>query len=106
MNGNSGTFFQQGGKLWQVRTKNEKTIVKRRSNQKLKMPPPPPPPPMPGNGGGPPPPPPPGGLANTSGFKIVPGLGDALHEMKRRISGVEETPACAEGKVQKKILET
>jgi len=61
------------------------------------MPPPPPAPPMPRSGGGPPPPPPPGGLSITSGFKIVPGLGDALHEMKRRISGVEETPACAEG---------
>jgi len=61
------------------------------------MPPPPPPPPLPGAGGGPPPPPPPGGPSLTQGFKIVPGLGDALHEMKRRISGVEETPACAEG---------
>jgi len=61
------------------------------------MPPPPPPPPLPGVGGGPPPPPPPGGPSLTQGFKIVPGLGDALHEMKRRISGVEETPACAEG---------
>ena len=61
------------------------------------MPPPPPPPPLPGSGGGPPPPPPPGGPSLTQGFKIVPGLGDALHEMKRRISGVEETPACAEG---------
>jgi len=59
--------------------------------------PPPPPPPPPGNGCGPPPPPPPGGPSLTGGFKIVPGLGDALHEMKRRISGLEETPACAEG---------
>jgi len=61
------------------------------------MPPPPPPPPPPGSGGGPPPPPPPGGPSLMHGFKLVPGLGDALHEMKRRISGVEETPACAEG---------
>jgi len=61
------------------------------------MGPPPPPPPPPGNGYGPPPPPPPGGSSLTGGFKIVPGLGNALHEMKRKISGVEETPACAEG---------
>ena len=60
--------------------------------------PPPPPPPLPGSGPAPPPPPPPSGFNSTAGFKIVPGLGDALHEMKRRISGVEETPACAEGK--------
>jgi len=59
--------------------------------------PPPPPPPLPGSGPAPPPPPPPSGFNSTAGFKIVPGLGDALHEMKRRISGVEETPACAEG---------
>jgi len=59
--------------------------------------PPPPPPPLPGSGPAPPPPPPPSGINSTAGFKIVPGLGDALHEMKRRISGVEETPACAEG---------
>eukprot|EP00092_Neocalanus_flemingeri_P012070 GFUD01013013.1.p1 GENE.GFUD01013013.1~~GFUD01013013.1.p1 ORF type:complete len:1302 (+),score=446.81 GFUD01013013.1:135-4040(+) len=59
--------------------------------------PPPPPPPPPGNGCGPPPPPPPGAPCLTGSFKIVPGLGDALHEMKRKISGLEETPACAEG---------
>ena len=30
-------------------------------------------------------------------FKIVPGLGDALHEAMRKISGVEEIAPAAEG---------
>ena len=50
-------------------------------------PPPPPPAPAPGQSPGAPP-----------GFKIVPGLGDALHEMKKKLTGAEETPAAAEGK--------
>ena len=31
------------------------------------------------------------------GFKIVPGLGEALHEAMRKISGVEEIAPAAEG---------
>ena len=58
------------------------------------MPPPAPPPPPPA----PAPPPGPGSVAGTpSGFKIVPGLGEALHQMKRKLTGQEETPAAAEG---------
>ena len=59
----------------------------------ITMPPPPPapppPPPAPGAPGQSPGPPP--------GFKLVPGLGDALHEMKRKLTGLEETPAASEG---------
>ena len=63
----------------------------------LIMPPPPPPPP-PGGGMAPAPPPPPGGPQGMPGaFKIVPGLGDALHEAMRKISGVEEIAPAAEG---------
>ena len=57
------------------------------------MPPPPPAPP-------PPPPPAPGpgaGAAPAAAFKTVPLLGDALHEMKKKLTGFEETPAAAEG---------
>ena len=53
--------------------------------------PPPPPPPGPGPGvvtAGPGPP---------AGFKQVPLLGDALHEMKKKLTGFEETPAASEG---------
>ena len=57
------------------------------------MPPPAPPPPPPP----PAPPPGPSGAGPPAGFKIVPGLGDALHEMKRKLTGHEETPAAAEG---------
>ena len=59
--------------------------------------PPPPPPPPPGAGPAPPPPPPPGGLGANRGFKIVPGLGDALHDAMKKISGVEEIAPAAEG---------
>jgi len=65
--------------------------------------PPPPPPP----GGAPPPPAPPGGvqapvvpqhmLVDPNRFKIVTGLGEALHKAKLKICGEKETPACAEG---------
>ena len=44
------------------------------------------------------PPPPPGGPQGMPGaFKIVPGLGDALHEAMKKISGVEEIAPAAEG---------
>ena len=53
------------------------------------MPPPAPPPP---------PPAPPPGLGPRDGpVKIVPLLGDALHEMKKKLTGLEETPAASEG---------
>ena len=53
------------------------------------MPPPAPPPP---------PPAPPPGLGPRDGpVKIVPLLGDALHEMKMKLTGFEETPAASEG---------
>ena len=53
------------------------------------MPPPAPPPP---------PPAPPPGLGPRDGpVKIVPLLGDALHEMKKKLTGFEETPAASEG---------
>jgi len=65
--------------------------------------PPPPPPP----GGAPPPPAPPGTrtapappqqmLVDPNRFKMVTGLGEALHQAKLKICGEEETPACAEG---------
>lgn len=51
-------------------------------------------------GGGkaaPPPPPPPGHRGAAQGFKIVPGLGDALHEAMKKVKGVEEIEAAAEG---------
>ena len=53
--------------------------------------PPPPPPPGPGPGG-----PPLAGSPAT--FKKVPLLGDALHEMKKKLTGFEETPAASEGR--------
>ena len=60
--------------------------------------PPPPPPPPPGGGMAPAPPPPPSGPQGMPGaFKIVPGLGDALHEAMKKISGVEEIAPAAEG---------
>ena len=62
--------------------------------------PPPAPPPPPGGGLAPPPPPPPGGPGGPGanrGFKIVPGLGDALHDAMKKISGVEEIAPAAEG---------
>ena len=52
--------------------------------------PPPPPPPAPGPGAG-------AGAAPAAAFKTVPLLGDALHEMKKKLTGFEETPAAAEG---------
>ena len=64
------------------------------------MPPPPPPPPPPGVGLAPPPPPSPGGPGRRSAqqtFKIVPGLGDALHEAMKKVKGVEEIAPAAEG---------
>jgi len=61
-------------------------------------PPPPPPPP-----GAPTPPPLPGA---SQGFKIVPGLGDALHEAMRKISGVEEIAPAAEGVASDSIRQT
>jgi len=51
----------------------------------------------PSSGGPPPPPPPQPALVDKSRFKVVPGLGEALHAAKLKICGVEETPACAEG---------
>ena len=54
--------------------------------------PPPPPPPGPGPGAAP--------LAGSPAtFKKVPLLGDALHEMKRKLTGFEETPAASEGNI-------
>ena len=58
------------------------------SDQVPAMPPPAPPPP--------PPAPPPGGPRDGP-VKIVPLLGDALHEMKKKLTGFEETPAASEG---------
>ena len=52
--------------------------------------PPPPPPPAPGPGAG-------AGAAPAAALKTVPLLGDALHEMKKKLTGFEETPAAAEG---------
>ena len=50
----------------------------------------------------PPPPPPPQPSLNlqpVTGIKRVPGLCAELHEIKKRLSGQEETPACAEGDI-------
>ena len=44
-----------------------------------------------------PPPPPSGPQGMPGAFKIVPGLGDALHEAMKKISGVEEIAPAAEG---------
>jgi hypothetical protein len=32
-----------------------------------------------------------------SRFRVVKGLSEALREAKKRLSGLEETPACSEG---------
>merc|ERR1719228_3193053 len=44
-----------------------------------------------------PPPPPSGPQGMPGAFKIVPGLGDALHQAMKKISGVEEIAPAAEG---------
>jgi hypothetical protein len=62
------------------------------------MAPPPPPPPPPVAGRVPAPPPSPGNSGGAAqAFRIVPGLGEALHGAMKKISGVEEIAPVAEG---------